>query len=204
MPDQPLKDAYHLPVSQIIRLAELNARRAQPLRLAPDADARRAVADSLGITGVKKLRLDGTLTPEGKTDWRLEATLGATVVQPCVVTLEPVTTRIDAPVLRRYLADMDQLDGTGSDDLLDTLDAEFEIPEDDSVEPLPATLDIGAVMLEALALALPEWPRAAGAETGEVVLTEPGKVAMRDEDARPFANLRDQLAAKGKGSGADD
>ena len=190
MSDQPLNDAHQNPVSHIVRLAELNARQPQSVLLEPDAGTRRAVADTLGITAVKKLRFDGTLHPEGKSDWRLEADLGATVVQPCVVTLEPVTTRIDLPVLRRYLSSLNEAD------ILDTLDGEFEIPEDDAAEPLPATLDIGSVMLEALALALPDWPRAPGAEAGEVVHTEPGNRAMRDEDARPFANLRDQLAAK--------
>ncbi len=77
-------------------------------------------------------------------DWRLEAKLGATVVQPCVVTAEPVTTRIDDPVTRRYLAQMPEPQGD-----------EVEMPEDDSAEPLPDVLDLSAVMAEALALALP-------------------------------------------------
>jgi hypothetical protein len=44
---------------------------------------------------VRKLRFIGTLEPEGAQDWRLTADLGATVVQPCVVTLAPVTTRLE-------------------------------------------------------------------------------------------------------------
>ncbi len=45
-------------------------------------------------------------------------------------------------------------------------DDEAEMPEDDTAEPLPEVIDPGAVMFEALALALPDYPRAPKAETG--------------------------------------
>ena len=63
----------------------------------PDAAARGALAEELGLLDLRKLRLSGRITPDGDSGWRLDATLGATVVQPCVVTLQPVTTRIDEP-----------------------------------------------------------------------------------------------------------
>jgi uncharacterized metal-binding protein YceD (DUF177 family) len=140
---------------------------------------------------VRKLRFEGTLHPEGRADWRLEADLGATVVQTCVVTLEPVTSRIDEAVMRRYAAEVDQPEGAG----------EYEMPEDDTLEPLPAVLDLGAVMAEALALALPPFPRARGADLGEAVFAPPGVQAMRDDDALPFAGLR--AALKRGGSDGD-
>ena len=127
---------------------------------------------------IRKLRFAGALIPVGKRDWRLEGLLGATVQQACVVTLEPVTSRIDEEVARAYAADFTVPDA-----------AEVEMPEDDSTDPLPETLDLHEVMVEALALALPAYPRADGAETGTAVFTEPGKAAMTDEDAKPFAGL---------------
>ncbi len=63
------------------------------------------------------------------------------------------------------------------------------MPEDDSVEALPAVLDLGAVMAEALALAIPPWPRAEDAEHGASVHAAPGTAPMTDEDARPLAGL---------------
>jgi len=197
MPEQPPNNAYQIPVSHIIRLGDLNARGTKAVSVTPDSAARAAVADALGITAVKKLTFSGALIPEGKSDWRLQADLGATVVQPCVVTLDPVTTRIDEPVVRRYLASLN----AAPDPDTDPDDGEFEMPEDDTLEPLLATIDLGAVMLEALALALPQWPRAKGVESGPVQHTEPGRTPMTDEDARPFANLRAQLDAKGDDDG---
>ena len=176
-----------LPRSQL-RLADLATRRATAFTLEPPADERRAVAEALEITGVKKLRFTGQLEPVGRHDWRLQAVLGATVVQDCVVTLEPVSTRIDETVTRNYLADLSQPEA-----------AETEMPEDDTADPLPAVIDLVAVMIEALALALPLYPRAPGADLGDAVFTEPGLAPMTDEDAKPFAGLgalRDALDKK--------
>jgi uncharacterized metal-binding protein YceD (DUF177 family) len=154
--------------------------------LTPDAPARAAIAGDLGLIALKKLRFDVTLTPLGKTDWQLDATLGATVVQPCVATLVPVTTRLDGPVVRRYLAEMSEPSAD-----------EVEVPEDDSTEPLPKILDLAAVMIEALALALPDYPRAPDAPAQTTVLVAPpGAVPLTDDAAKPLAGLaalRDKL-----------
>ena len=172
------------------RIADLPNRRPTEFLVEPDAAARTALATGLGILDIRKLRFSGTLFPQGARDWRLEADLGATVVQSCVVTLDPVTTRIDETVERSYLADWS--DETG---------AEVEIPEDVGAEPLPAVLDLAEVMTEALALALPAFPRKDDAELGEAIYAEPGTAPMTDEDAKPFAALgsfRESLEKKGR------
>lgn len=163
----------------VVRLSE--ARDVVPFEFAPEAGGRAAIAAELGIPGVRKLRFAGRLLPEGRRDWRLEASLGATVVQDCVVTLEPVATRIDETVARRYVEGFREAEGS-----------EAEVPGDD-VEGLPASLDLHEVMVEALALALPPYPRAEGVELGEVVATEPGVEPLTEETRKPFAGLRDAL-----------
>ena len=178
--------------SQTIRFADLRNRRDTTFDLSPDASGRAAVSEALGIVGIKKLRFEGRIAPLGKTDWVLEAKLGATIVQDCVVTLDPVTTRIDEAVRRSYLSEMPDL-GTG----------EVEMPEDDSAELLPAEIDLGEVMIEALALALPPFPRAEGVNLGQAVYTEPGARPMTDDEAKPFsglASLRDALENKDEDS----
>jgi uncharacterized metal-binding protein YceD (DUF177 family) len=161
--------------------------------LHPDAEARSALARELDLSALRKLRFAGRLCPEGARDWRLEATLGATVVQPCVVTAEPVTTRIDEKIVRRYLADLPA-----------PMAEEVEMPEDDSTDPLPTTLDLSEVMAEALALALPLYPRAQGAALSAAQFAAPGVAPLSDEDAKPLAGLaalRDRL---GGGKGDDE
>jgi len=178
--------------SQTIRFADLRNRRDTSFALSPDAAGREAVAEALGIVGVKKLRFEGRIAPLGKRDWVLEGALGATVVQECVVTLAPLTTRIDENVRRSYLSEMPDF-GTG----------EVEMPEDDTAELLPAEIDLGEIMIEALALALPPFPRADGASLGGAVYTKPGAQPMTDDDAKPFAGLsalRDALENKDEDS----
>ena len=154
----------------------------QTFRLEPDAEARDRLAHELGIEAVRKLRFAGLLRPEGRGDWRLDAELGATVVQACVVTLAPVTTRIDEPVTRRYVARLPELEFEPG--------SEVEMPEDDTVEALSDSVDLEGVMTEALFLALPRYPRAAGVELGSAVFTEPGHEPLTDEGVRPFAGLK--------------
>jgi len=149
-----------------------------PFDIAPDADARRDMATRLGVSAIRKLRLTGRLCPVGERDWLLDAHLGATVVQPCVATLAPVTTRIGEPVARRYLAGFSDPGG-----------ADVEMPEDDTVEALPDGIDLEAVLEEALALALPPYPRAPGASEIAFALGPPGAAPMTDADARPLAGL---------------
>jgi uncharacterized metal-binding protein YceD (DUF177 family) len=154
--------------------------------LTPDAPARAALARELGISNIRKLMFQGVLQADGKSDWLLEAKLGATVIQPCVVTLEPVRTRIDKPVSRRFIAGL----------FTPEEGEEVEMPEDETLEALPEELDISRVMAEALALALPDYPRSTGAVLETDRFTAPGIAPMTDEDIKPFAGLaglRDKL-----------
>lgn len=185
----------------LIRLSDLRHRQPTAVRVDADAAARQAIAADLGIDAVRKLRLTGTLTPLGRRDWQLDAVLGASVVQPCIITLVPVTTRIDEPVIRRYLSELPP-SGPG----------EVEMPQDDTAEPLSAEIDLAAVMIEALALALPPYPRAPGAMPGgksgalivDLTVTEPGAQPLTSAGVKPFAGLaalRDRLQTRDEPDG---
>lgn len=168
----------------------LSHRKPTRFRWQADAEARAALAQALDLQAVDRLSLEGEILPEGRDDFRLEARLKAEAVQSCVVTLAPVPAKVDVPVLRRYLADLPEPTGE-----------EVEIPEDDSQEPLPETIDLEGVAAEALALALPDYPRAEGAELGEAVYAEDGVAPLRDADLNPFAALAGLLKREGdKGS----
>ncbi|MEL6643723.1 MAG: DUF177 domain-containing protein [Pseudomonadota bacterium] len=173
-----------------LRVGDLATGKETPFEVVPDAAARAALADALGLLGLRKLRFAGQLTPVGKDDWRLTARLGATVVQPCVVTLEPVVTRIEEDVERLFVAEVPDLPEG----------AEIEMPEDDQVDALGDGVALGTVMAEVLALALPLYPRAERAALEQAQFAGPGVTPMTDEDARPFAGLkelRDKLDKNG-------
>lgn len=177
---------------ETLRVADLRQNRVTPFDLRPETAALQGIASEMDLLGLRKLSFKGTVRAEGSRDWLLEGMLGATVVQPCVVTLEPVTTRIDVAVRRLYLADPTQILPEGE---------EVEMPEDDSAEPLGEVIDLHGVMLEELALALPAWPRAEGAGIGSVTVTEPGQTPLSEESMKPFAGLaalRDKLGTPPK------
>jgi len=170
-PDPTLRetDALTLP----LRVSDLSARGGLRFRLTPTPEARAELAGDLGTLKIRKLDFAGQILAEGRSDWRLEGVLGATVIQECVITAEPVTTRIDQPVTRRFVRDMPT-----------PTEPEAEIPEDDTLEPLGPVIDPGAVMAEALALALPDYPRVPGAALPDSVTDLPP-----DERPNPFAAL---------------
>jgi uncharacterized metal-binding protein YceD (DUF177 family) len=170
-----------------VAVRQVGRRAASRFDLAPDAGQRARLAEDLGLSALPSLRLAGALVPRGASDIDLHATLEATVVQPCVVTLAPVTTRIAERVERRFLADYADPQG-----------GETEMDGDDTREPLPDTIDLLAIAAETLALALPPYPRAPGAELGEAVFGPPGQEPLRDRDLRPFAGLA-ALRREGQG-----
>ena len=185
---------HRIPVSRLAR------RGGHRFEIVPDAEARAALAVRLDLIHLRKLRLEGKIAPDERDGWRLDATLGATVVQPCGVTLAPVTTRIDEGVTRRYAPDATPPEARP--------EGEIEMPEDDTIEPLGAVIDLDTVLAEALALALPPWPRSDDAALGTVSAAPDG--ARADEGTaprRPFAGLeglRDRLADDDDGAGNDD
>ncbi|TRD18943.1 YceD family protein [Palleronia caenipelagi] len=166
-----------------LRLTTGSERADRPFLLTPDSDARGAIAEELGLTSLRKLRFEGALRPSGGRDWVLDGQIGATVVQPCSVTLAPVTTRIDEPVTRRYLANWQAQD----------LPLEQEMPEEVEDEPMPAVLDLEAVMIEALSLAVPAFPRAEGVELGTLSARPKGAAPITETETKPLGGLADLL-----------
>ncbi|MEM1238033.1 MAG: DUF177 domain-containing protein [Pseudomonadota bacterium] len=176
--------------TSLIPLAKLPADGPHSFEWVPDKAALQALADDLGILGLRKARAAITLTPQGKRDWQLQATWGATVIQSCVVTLAPVTTRIEGTDSIHYTARMPEI-----------TDAETEMPEDETLEPLPAEISLTEVLREMIALALPAYPRAEGAEIQQATFAAEGVTPMSDEDAKPFAGLAGLKEKLEKGDG---
>lgn len=168
------------PYSHRVRISQLNPRHGHDFDLIPDADARARIARALDLTDLPSVRLAGRIAATGADAWLLTARLTARVVQPCVVTLAPVATTLEEEVRRRY-----------SPHVADPEGEEVEMA-DDEVEPLGQAIDLGAVLVEALSLALPLYPRAPGAAL------EDGPAPEQDgaDSRRPFAGLGDLLARR--------
>jgi uncharacterized metal-binding protein YceD (DUF177 family) len=160
------------------RTGGLSPRKPTHFAYTPDAAARAAMAPGLGLLALRQLEFTGQITPDGRDAMVLTATLSAECDQPCSVTLAPVRARILETVRRRYVSGLTQPEAD-----------EMEMPEDDTVEPMPEVIDLADVAAEALVLALPLYPRAPGAELGSVIHAPEGVTPLADSDLKPFAGL---------------
>jgi uncharacterized metal-binding protein YceD (DUF177 family) len=178
------------------RSGGLSPRKPTRFHYAPDAEARDALAQELGLLALHRMEFVGQITPDGRDAMVLTALLTADCDQPCIVTLAPVRAHISEEVRRRFVAGLTQPEAD-----------EMEMPEDDTVEPLPEVIDLAAIAAEALVLALPLYPRAPGAELGSVVHAPEGVAPLADSDLKPFAGLAalaERLTPKPGSEGGDD
>lgn len=186
MPDIVSFSAENPEFPRVVEVRKLQGVSEFPFDLSPTAQEAQDTARLLGAISLRKLRFQGRLSPAPQGAWRLEANLGATVIQTCVLTLDPVTTRIDVPVHRLFTP---QTRDTGAEIVISDTD-------DEELEPLCDRIDLGLVAIEALALALPPYPRREGVDLADLVSAPRGVVPLRDADMKPFAalaTLRDKL-----------
>jgi len=144
-------------------------------------EERQAVARFLGILGVDRLEAPLVIEPWSGQGLRIEGRLIADVAQACIVTLEPVPQRIDEPFERLFLpASARNAEPRTVAEAEVIVHFDEEDPPDTLEGPM---LDLGAILVEQLALALEPYPRAEGATLPEDVAASPGHAES------PFAGL---------------
>jgi uncharacterized metal-binding protein YceD (DUF177 family) len=188
MPEKAMSNEQ---ITYPLRISEIPKSKAMPFDIVFTDRDLETIAGILSAQSVKKMRINGKIAPYGKKDWQLTAIVGATVVQACVVTLDPVQTRIDTPISLTYSADYE----FNNDDTV------VEMTIDETIEPLSDEIDLASIAIEAVAMALPDYPRSQNAQLESAVFTEPGNTPMTDEDTKPFASLaslKDKLSKDGK------
>lgn len=186
--DHPKSDAPSA-FTATIRTAQLPSRKPYRFDLKPDSALRATLAQDLGLLALNAFRFKGEIKADGGRDFVLTAELDAAIVQACVISLEPVPGLVSETVMRRFIEGWTPPEGE-----------EVEMPEDDTIDPLPEVLDLLAIATEALVLALPLYPRAEGVELGAVDHAPPGAEPIREADLKPFASL---AALKQKLEGGD-
>lgn len=183
----------------ILDLRRLSHRRPSPVEWRAGEGELTALAARLDLLSAASVVMRGEIRPEGAQDFLLEARLSAHVAQACVATLTPVAAVVETVVLRRYLAGLSLPEG-----------GEHEMPEDDTIEPLPDRIDLAEIAAEALSLALPDYPRATPPATEEPAAAPAvsGDGVAETRPNRPFARLAERLASPPDGTepeaGAED
>ena len=166
--------AFHLKLDQIGQ--------GQRVDVSVDDSECADIARRLGLVSLDRLEAHAVLSRDGARV-HAEGRVLASLEQSCVVTGEPVSSAVDEPFAVDFLPEST----TGRPD------DEVELGADDCDTMFHdgASVDLGAAVVDSLALALDPYPRSAGAEAS---LREAGVIS--EEEAGPFAALgalRDKL-----------
>lgn len=168
--DAPLLDA-------VIRIDRLPAT-GRDLTVEPDEAVRQELAETLKLTAIEAFHADLTIVPL-RGGIRAQGRLTARIVQPSVVTFEPVTQDIDEPIDRVFLPEAQgHKPAPGAEIFVDLEDDDFP----DHIDG--PEVDLSALLIETLALAIDPYPRLQGESLDTLGL------APDDMDAGPFAGLK--------------
>lgn len=175
--------------SHPLEVAALPKNRTRKFNLELTSEELAALAGDLDILGLSKLRFCGEIAYNDQGEIVVEADLGVTASQACVVTLNPVKTRIDEAITRRFTPNWQVKEE----------DHQMLEEDDENVDPLGDVIDLGLILTEGIALNLPDFPRSEGAELKQKTFAEPGVEPLQDEDTKPFASLaalKDKLSSE--------
>lgn len=147
-------------------------------------EERLALAARFGLVALDSLSAQMTLRRIGRGPVvRVEGRLSAEVLQTCVVSLEPVRSRIEEEFVLLYAPE-----GSGVRHG-HVLEEGFGVADDDWPEPLEeGRIDIGEAVAQQLALALDPYPRKPGVRL-EDMIGRPEGAGADEAPAGPFAAL---------------
>jgi hypothetical protein len=158
------------------------------IELVPDETQRKAIASAAGLVELRRLEAAFDLVRQGgdnSTDsLRVAGRVAATVIQRCVVTLEPIENEIREEVDLLFQPEADASIAPAAE-----AGGYRDIEADDPPETHNGVVDLGAVATEFLLLGVDPYPRKPGA-----AFAAP---AAEDTAGHPFA----ALAALKKGEG---
>ncbi len=152
--------------------------RGTPVTFEASASECEGIAEALGILKVVSASAEFTVSPFRKTGYKVVGEVRAEVEQACVVTLDPVPETIREAVDLRFLPESE----------IEPINEEIEVDlaAEDPPEPiLGATVDLGVLTTEFIAVGLDPYPRKQGVEFAPLIEDD----GSEDEVDSPFAGL---------------
>ncbi len=127
-------------------------------------EERHALAERFDLLSLSSLRAEIRVVPsDDGSSVRLEGRLWAEAVQPCVVTLAPVATRIDAPFQRAFGTSARENWEYAAPPAGEGEKGQTLTDEDVPIEPLEGdSIDLGKIVSEQFGLELDPFPRSKG------------------------------------------
>ena len=167
--ESPLFDA-------VVRIDRLPAA-GRTLDVELDEPTRKAVAEALKLSVIERFQAHLVIAPL-RGGLRAQGQLSARVVQPSVVSFEPVVQEVEETVDRVFMPESgDHKPTPGSEIFVDLEDDDFP----DHIDG--PEVDLSALLIETLALAIDPYPRLPGESVDALGLD------LGQEDTGPFAAL---------------
>ncbi|WP_026381124.1 YceD family protein [Afifella pfennigii] len=172
------------PFFKPLRLAEVPAA-GRTLKLEASTPERERIAEQLAVPSVAALTAELTIRPISADGYRLDGRLFGEVTRHCVVTLAPITEKVeeDVAVTLRPAETFERGGPAEPGERASREAVEIAVESEEDTEPYSGNqVDLGALLVQYVALALDPHPRAPGARFAE---------HMEDETApqSPFAAL---------------
>lgn len=179
-----MKTIEDQPFSYPVKVGHISANPVT-VKIIADPAERKSLARQWGVADVKDFSAEFEVRRWKKDGVRLKGRVVTEIVQTCVVTLEPVVSKIDEPIDAIFVPEGSKL---ARAPLSDTGEMLLDPDGPDSPEVFHGdTIDAGAVAAEYAALAIDPYPRKEGvAFSAHVESTE-----ADDAKPSPFAALKD-------------
>jgi uncharacterized metal-binding protein YceD (DUF177 family) len=180
------------PEVEFSRAIEVDRVAAAPTHFKFDAEPaeRAALANRFGLISLDRFHASFSLRRLRKDLIRVKGHISASLVQACVITLEPVPAEIAEEV------ELDFSEDPGDSDPEMDLDAEAA----DGPEPLSGgMIDLGEVAAEQLGLAIDPYPRKPGAQIPAEWAGDPAAEPAPEAKVNPFSALEKLTKERGGG-----
>ena len=172
------------PFSYLVKVGHVSANPVT-VKVSADIQERKGLAALWSVLEVKELRAELQIARWKRDGLRIKGTVNATIVQACVVTLEPVESDIEEELDQLFVPEDSKLAKR-------VLDPSGEMVLDPDGPDLPETfvgdtIDAGDIVAEFAALAIDPYPRKPGAEFRDHIESTDDT----DKKPSPFAVLKD-------------
>ncbi|WP_093001452.1 DUF177 domain-containing protein [Rhizobium sp. NFR07] len=146
----------------------------------------KGVAELWDVVEVKALKAEVYLSRWKKDGVRIKGRVSAEIVQSCVVTLEPVESKIDETFEQIFIPEGSKLARIVANDA-----AEMVLDPDGPDAPetfIGDTIDVGEAVTEFAALAIDPYPRAKDVDFSDHIESD---ASTKSDKPNPFAVLKD-------------
>ena len=175
------------PIQIVILLETLKRKRKVKFQHTSNSEELSAMTEMLRVEKLKAFIFNGHLIQSNKTTCTLEASFQATVMQNCIISLNPVKTVIHRKISQSYFI-TDQLSTLREEGKkIQTISTDFNSAD---IDEISEEINIGNILFEALSFEIPLYPKKKGVIFEGITATKAGIGPLEQNRNSPFDALK--------------